>query len=174
MLRFAVAVLLSGSLAAAGLAQVTASSASAELRDAKGRSFGKAVARQSGDNLHLVVTVRGLPQGVHGAHIHAVGKCEGPEFTTAGPHWNPTMRQHGINNPNGTHKGDAPNLAIDARGRGELHMSLGGMRVAGGANELLDTDGAAFVLHADADDLRTDPSGNSGKRILCGVFKRVR
>ena len=110
--------------------------------------------------------------GTYGAHVHAVGRCDGPDFTTAGPHWNPTGQQHGKNNPQGMHKGDLPNLFVGADGRGVLEINLPAAWVAGGNAPLLDADGAAVVVHERADDYRTDPSGNSGARIACGVLRQ--
>jgi len=121
----------------------------------------------------LVVEVRGenLPPGAHGAHIHAVGRCDPPDFTSAGPHWNPTGRQHGTQNPHGPHLGDLPNLAVGSDGRGALELDLPNVWMRRGAAPVLDADGAAFVIHATADDLRTDPSGNSGARIACAILR---
>jgi len=95
-------------------------------------------------------------------HLHAVGRCEGPKFDSAGPHWNPAGRQHGHLNPAGSHLGDLPNLTVSANGRGALNFL-----VRGG---LVDADGTALVIHAKPDDYRTDPSGSSGDRIACAVL----
>jgi superoxide dismutase, Cu-Zn family len=119
------------------------------------------------------VAVRGenLPPGLHGAHIHAVGRCDAPDFASAGPHWNPTQRQHGRENPAGPHMGDIPNLSIGSDGRGSLQFEVSGAWTRAGEPRILDADGAAFVVHANADDNRTDPSGNSGGRIACAVLR---
>lgn len=119
----------------------------------------------------LMITVSGLAPGSYGAHIHAVGRCSGPDFTSAGPHWNPAMRQHGRLNPQGTHAGDLPNLVVAADGRGSLSVPVAGAIDGDGA--LFDADGAAVVIHAMADDERSDPTGNSGARILCAVLERA-
>ena len=111
----------------------------------------------------------GLPHGNHGLHVHSVGRCDAPDFTTAGGHWNPTSKQHGTMNPAGPHEGDLPNLIVGTDGRGTLAITIPGATMAG----LLDADGSAMVVHASADDLRTDPSGNSGGRIVCGVFRQT-
>jgi Cu-Zn family superoxide dismutase len=103
-------------------------------------------------------------------HLHAVGKCEGPDFTTAGPHWNPDMKQHGRDNPMGAHHGDLPNVTAGADRKITLEFKLPDFVISGPAG-LLDADGGALVIHEKADDYKTDPSGNSGKRIICGVFK---
>jgi Cu-Zn family superoxide dismutase len=126
---------------------------------------------QATDGLWINVTATGLTPGAHGMHVHAVGSCSAPDFVSAGPHWNPTGHQHGRKNSNGAHAGDAPNLVADAKGRGRLKTWLGAGTLTAGDAPLLDVDGAAVVIHADADDEMTDPSGKSGKRILCGVLR---
>ncbi|MBA3898164.1 MAG: superoxide dismutase family protein [Sphingomonadaceae bacterium] len=141
--------------------------AQADLRDAKSARMGTAAITLQGGSMRLVVSANGLPPGPHGLHIHATGKCDGPDFKTAGPHWNPGMKMHGRDNPMGAHKGDLPNLMVGADGRGSLSADL-----PGGLADLLDADGASIVVHAAADDYKTDPSGNSGARIACGVFER--
>lgn len=166
--------LTTATLLATGCAQTTAMSgsnvATANLVDAAGKPSGSATIRESADGLWLDVSVKGVTPGAHGLHVHAVGKCDAPDFASAGGHWNPTAHQHGKKNPQGPHAGDAPNLVANAKGAGRLKTWLGAGMIAGGANPLLDADGAAVVLHADADDEMTDPSGKSGKRVLCGVL----
>jgi superoxide dismutase, Cu-Zn family len=142
--------------------------ARATLSSADGGARGSAMISQARGGLMLHVEARGLPPGVHGIHIHSVGRCDAPDFQSAGPHWNPTNRQHGRDNPQGAHHGDLPNITIDANGRGTLHADVVGATWA----ELLDADGASVIIHATADDYRTDPSGNSGSRIACGVIQR--
>lgn len=102
--------------------------------------------------------------------IYTIGRCDTPGFTSAGPHWNPTGKMHGRDAPNGPHMGDLPNLIAGTDGNGRLEATIPGARLEGGATPLLDADGAAIVIHATADDCRTDPSGNSGARIACGAF----
>jgi len=143
--------------------------AEAELRMADGTRVGTAIAEEVDGDVRVLVEVTGLPKGVHGTHIHAVGKCDAPDFASAGPHWNPTTHQHGKDNPAGPHKGDLPNLHVGEDGRDSITLMLKGNMLAG----LLDQDGAALVVHAQADDYRTDPSGNSGGRIACGVLQAV-
>lgn len=145
--------------------------ATADLRNAAGLSTGTATAAQVGNDIRISIDGMNLPPGAHGAHVHLTGVCAAPGFESAGGHWNPTGRQHGKDNPAGMHKGDLPNLLVGTQGVGMLEYTIPGARVAGAAGALLDSDGAALVIHAGADDYRTDPSGNSGGRIACGVFR---
>lgn len=131
-----------------------------------GDEVARATAREVPGGLAITVEGESLPPGTHGVHIHAVGKCDAPDFMTAGTHWNPAGKQHGANNPAGPHQGDLPNLVIGNDAKGKLTMTLPGATMDG----LLDADGSAMVIHADPDDLMTDPSGKSGARIACGVF----
>ena len=108
-----------------------------------------------------------VPPGAHGAHVHTVGRCDPLGFESAGGHWNPTGAKHGANNPAGPHLGDLPNMTVGADGRGTVSFTVPGATMDG----LLDADGATMMVHANADDLVTDPSGNSGGRIACGVFQ---
>jgi Cu-Zn family superoxide dismutase len=144
-------------------------SAGAAIADAAGRTVARAIVRRTSGRLAVHVEAAGLAPGTYGVHLHAVGRCDPPSFASAGPHWNPADRQHGRDNPAGPHMGDLPNLVVGADGHGVIDMILNAP-LAEGANPLLDADGAAVVVHAQADDYRTDPSGNSGARIACGVL----
>lgn len=138
----------------------------ANLQTADGKTVGTATATPGQDTILLSLRVEGLEPGERGVHVHMVGKCEGPKFESAGAHWNPGNKQHGLENPQGQHAGDMPNLTVGADGRGSLTYRLEGAAMTG----LLDADGSAMVVHAQADDQKTDPSGDSGDRIACGVF----
>lgn len=146
-------------------------SAIARLVSASGAPMGTATVTQVSGALQLRVDGMNLPSGAHGVHIHQVGNCTAPDFTSAGPHWNPTGAQHGKDNPAGMHMGDLPNLLVGSDGRGTLEYRIAGATLTGGDHAMLDSDGAAIVIHATADDYRTDPAGNSGARIACGVFQ---
>ena len=154
----------------AGCATDTGSSRSSEaraaLRDSSGKEVGQARLRSATNGFRLSLQVAGVAAGVHGVHVHTVGQCNPPDFASAGGHWNPTSRQHGKDNPAGAHAGDLPNMTVGADGKGSLDFVLNGASLA----TLLDADGAAVVVHAAADDYKTDPSGNSGARIACGVL----
>ena len=143
--------------------------AQAELRNAAGASVGTAVAEEVDGAIRVIVEAHGLPKGAHGTHVHAIGKCDAPDFASAGPHWNPTAHQHGKENPMGPHAGDMPNLQVGDDGNDRTIFTLPGGTFAG----LMDQDGASLVIHAGEDDYKTDPSGNSGGRIACGVFQSV-
>lgn len=141
---------------------------SATFHKPDGKPAGVVMVWQEGGSIMLRATGRRLRSGRHGVHVHAVGRCEGPGFESAGPHWNPTARQHGRLNPAGHHLGDLPNLEIGAHGAGQVRFAIPGATLA----DLLDADGASIVIHAAPDDERTDPSGNSGTRIACAVLAR--
>lgn len=144
-----------------------ATTAVAELRTPAGTPAGSATAVATLDGVRIEVAGVGLPPGPHGAHVHTVGRCDVPDFASALGHWNPSGTQHGTQNPQGPHAGDLPNLLIGTDGKGTLSITLPGGTYAG----LMDTDGAAFIIHAGVDDLKSDPAGNSGGRIACGVFR---
>ncbi|MEO7365349.1 MAG: superoxide dismutase family protein [Sphingomicrobium sp.] len=112
------------------------------------------------------IAAAGLPHGLHGIHVHSVGRCDPPGFTTAGPHFNPAATQHGFNNPAGPHGGDLPNVTVAANGVLQEAVTMAHASFA----TLLDADGAALVIHARPDDYATDPSGNSGDRVACAVI----
>ncbi len=169
MTMAAAAIAISGcATTGADMAATTApGGASAVLRMADGTEVGRAVATAANGSVRITATGSALPPGPHGVHVHTTGRCDGPDFTTAGGHWNPTATQHGSRNPMGPHAGDIPNMTVGANGRGSLSFTLPSGTMPG----LMDGDGASFVIHAAADDYKTDPSGNSGERIACGVFE---
>jgi Cu-Zn family superoxide dismutase len=144
------------------------SQASAVLRDLTGRRVGTATFTDTYTGVLVSADLMGLGLGAHGIHIHEVGRCEAP-FTTAGGHFNPEHRHHGFLNPNGSHLGDMPNIDTPAAGQLRFEFLLPGVTLKG-ANALLDADGASIVVHSGRDDYSTDPSGNSGSRIACGVI----
>ncbi|RYH04993.1 MAG: superoxide dismutase family protein [Alphaproteobacteria bacterium] len=143
----------------------------ADIIDGQGQTRGKAVLVQQKDGIHVDVRGVGLPAGVHAVHIHTTGTCTGPDFTSAGGHWNPAMKKHGHDNPAGAHMGDMPNMTVVADGTGTLTAVIKDATLKGGKEPLLDADGAAVVIHAAADDYKTDPTGNAGGRVACGVVK---
>jgi len=165
MLRHA----LLASLLLLPLAARSAPLARAVLHDAGGQKVGSAVLSQEGDGVVVHLQVHGLPPGRHAFHVHAVGKCDAPDFASAGPHFNPTGKKHGLKNPEGHHLGDLPNLEVGADGKGEARAIVKGASLAAGAGSLFGPQGTALVVHEKADDELTDPAGNAGPRIACGV-----
>jgi Cu-Zn family superoxide dismutase len=148
--------------------------ASATLVDSGGRNVGTVqFVERSAGVVALTGTLHDLPPGPHGIHLHAVGRCDGATaFAGAGAHFNPGTRKHGLESPEGPHAGDLPMVVVAADGRATLNMSTDRVTLGDGPTSLFDADGSALVLHAAADDQRTDPTGNSGARIACGVVKR--
>ncbi len=155
---------------AGGMGGTPETTARAVLKNAGGQPVGSATLTQGSGPVRIVVEAAGLPAGPHGLHIHTVGKCDGPDFMSAGGHFNPGGKQHGTANPLGAHAGDLPNLVVgtDGKGRGEATSQM--ITLGSGPTSLFDADGSALVIHAAADDFRTDPTGNSGARIACGVI----
>ena len=147
--------------------------ATARLADASGRPVGRAVLLQEGGSVRILIDLTGVAPGTKAIHIHEVGRCDPPSFESAGAHFNPTKAQHGTANPRGPHAGDLPNITVDATGRGHLELSATRVTLEKGSTSVFDADGSALILHEGADDLRTDPAGNSGARIACGVILRA-
>ena len=139
--------------------------AKAELKDAQDKVVGTAMLNEVSGGVKIALKASGLKTGDHGFHIHAVGKCEPPAFTSAGGHFNPGNKKHGKKNPEGAHAGDLPNLKVGADGTGSIDVTAGGVT-------LKDVAGLALVIHADPDDEKTDPTGNSGARVACGVISK--
>jgi Cu-Zn family superoxide dismutase len=142
--------------------------------DANGNRIGHIQLRQDrhGD-VRVDVKVKGLSVGLHGIHIHSVAACTAPTFTDAGGHYNPLLHEHGLENPNGPHAGDLPNVAVDAHGHGRLDATTDRVSLTDGPVTLFDLDGSAFIIHANPDDQVTNVgNGGSGARIACAVIER--
>lgn len=159
------------SLGLGGKDKLPQSDAMAMLSDARGADRGRVDVFRDASGLRLEIIARGFPAGTYGMHVHAVGRCDAPGFTSAGPHLNPTGVQHGRDNPAGAHHGDLPNLVVEPGTIGRATVMMVGTPFEGSTG-LFDADGAALVIHARPDDMKTDPSGNSGDRIVCGVLTR--
>ena len=172
----ALLVVALGSAACAGGATVGGASARAQLLDADGNVVGDAILEESDGSVTVTVSVDGLSPGEHGVHVHTIGRCEvtaDGAFTSAGGHFNPDGRSHGLENPAGPHAGDLPNMTVGADGRGTLTATTDRFTLAAGDRSVFDADGAAIVVHASADDMRSDPAGDAGARVACGVLSRT-
>jgi len=171
-LGVAVAVALLGALLAVGVLAGGARHASATFVDAAGNTVGWAKLVEDGTGVvHVNVHVTGMTPGLHGIHIHAVGACS-PTFAAAGAHYNPFTHQHGLENPNGPHAGDLPNLSVNAAGVGHLDTTTDRVTIGSGPATLFDADASAFIIHANPDDQVTDVgNGGSGARIACAAIE---
>jgi Cu-Zn family superoxide dismutase len=143
------------------------------LRDSSGRVVGSAVLLQRGGGVRILIDLKGVTPGTKAVHIHEVGRCDPPSFESAGAHFNPTKAEHGTANPRGPHAGDLPNITVDATGQGHLEVTASRVTLERGRASLFGADGSALVVHAGPDDMRTDPEGNSGVRVACGVIVRA-
>ena len=146
--------------------------AHADIVNAQGQKIGTAIFSPADGGVKIDIDVAQLPPGVHGVHIHAVGKCEGPDFKSAGGHLNPNAKEHGKDNPKGPHAGDLTNIEVDAGGHAKASLSDSLVAIGDGPNSIFHDGGSALVIHEKVDDYKTDPSGNSGARIACGVVQQ--
>ena len=150
----------------------TAGMAKAEIKTADGKSVGTLNLEETPRGVLITADLSNLPAGTHAFHIHETGKCEAP-FKTAGGHFNPDMKKHGMKAGDGQHAGDLPNIYVGSDGKARFEAVAHGVTLkAGEKNSLMDTDGSAFVLHDKADDYKTDPAGAAGDRIACGVVAK--
>jgi Cu-Zn family superoxide dismutase len=150
----------------------SAQSAHADILSAQGQKIGTAKLTQTSAGVKIDLSVSQLPAGTHGVHLHTVGKCEAPGFTTAGGHFNPDSKKHGKDNPEGPHAGDLTNIEVGADGTAKASLSTSSVTLKDGPNSLFHEGGAALVIHEKVDDYKTDPSGNSSARIACGVIEK--
>ena len=162
---------LTALLLAAATVPSQAQTAKAALQTAEGKDAGSVTLTQTPSGVLLALTVKGLPAGEHAFHVHAVGKCE-PPFTSAGGHFNPGNKKHGMMAPDGAHAGDMPNLHIPASGELAVEVLNSAITLEKDKqNSVFDADGSAVVIHAGKDDYKTDPTGDAGGRIACGVVQ---
>jgi len=147
-----------------------------EMKDAQGKSVGSVVLKESGKagGVELELKLHDLPPGTHGIHFHQNAKCDGPDFKSAGPHFNPDGKKHGLENPDGHHAGDMMNFSVDEKGKAKVKLTDNDVNLGDASNShsLFSNGGTALVIHAHADDMKTDPSGNSGDRIACGAVTK--
>lgn len=147
-------------------------SAKALMYNTVNELVGEITLKETEKGVELTASLNGLTPGEHGIHLHEFGKCEAPTFETAGAHFNPTNKQHGVDNPLGPHKGDLPNLEVDETGQVQLNFITADFTLEKGQQtSIFDEDGTSIIIHEKRDDYKTDPSGNSGARIVCGVIE---
>ena len=151
---------------------VGSTSQSVGLTAGNGASLGSVTVTENGGGVTMAIRATGVPAGVHGIHLHEKGLCDGPKFESAGAHWNPANKQHGRDNPAGAHAGDLANLTVAADGTANVSVPVAQAKLNSGAMMLADADGTALVIHAKADDYKTNPSGDSGDRIACAVIAK--
>lgn len=162
------AALAAGSIASAS---VLAQGANAELLDTDGNMIGNVALTEVAQGVHLFAQAEGLPSGTHAFHIHETGSCEPPDFESAGGHFNPTGAAHGWDNPDGPHAGDFPNVHVQDDGVLTVEYFTDKVTLEEGETAVFDDDGSAIVVHEGADDYQTDPAGDAGARIACGVIE---
>ena len=145
-----------------------------ELKDAQGKSVGTAVlsSQKAGSGVSMKVSLHDLPPGVHAIHFHGKAQCDPPDFKSAGPHFNPDGKKHGLENPEGHHAGDMNNFTVNAKGRAKFTVVNKDVTLGDDSHSLFSNGGTALMVHAKADDMKSDPAGNAGDRIACGVITK--
>jgi superoxide dismutase, Cu-Zn family len=167
------AIALPVALLAAASTTAAAKGVKVELKDGQGNSVGTAKIEPMNTGVEVKLDLHGLPPGEHGIHFHQNAKCDAPDFKSAGGHFNPETRQHGLQNPQGHHAGDMLNITVGSNGKAKAQISNNDVTLGPStdAHSLFANGGTAIMIHAKADDMKTDPSGNSGDRIACGVIQ---
>src|ERR1700730_2973519 len=159
------------------LSITSAAKTTVELKDAQGKSVGTAVlwsktGKGASSGVFIKANLQDLPPGVHAFHFHAKAQCDAPDFKSAGPHFNPDGKKHGLENPEGHHAGDMNNFSVNTKGRAKVKVVNKDVNLGDDSHSLFSNGGTALVIHASPDDMKTDPAGNAGDRIACGVITK--
>jgi Cu-Zn family superoxide dismutase len=149
-----------------------ANSVTVSFTDAKGASVGTARLSPDARGVKIALALNGLAPGEHAIHVHQTPQCDAPAFTSAGGHFNPDQKHHGLSNPEGPHAGDMPNFMVDPSGRSSATIVATGVTLGDGPHSVFTGGGTALVIHEKADDMKSDPAGNAGARIACGVIRK--